>query len=101
MLGTMVNYGTQEMAMKVTAAIYTRKSNGQGDRDERVLSVTAQEDLANAFIAKKGWARGPAFTDTMTGVHAASRPAVAPRHDPEEATTVPAPPGRDSGSART
>jgi DNA invertase Pin-like site-specific DNA recombinase len=39
-----------------------------------VLSVAAQEDLAQVFITQRGWAVGPTFTDTMTGAVFTQRP---------------------------
>ncbi len=41
-----------------TAAIYARKS------DDNPENVESQIKDAAAFIAKQGWARGPAFSDT-------------------------------------
>lgn len=44
------------------AAIYARKSNDQSVSED-AKSVTRQRERAQAFIAAKGWALGPVFSD--------------------------------------
>jgi hypothetical protein len=44
------------------AAIYARKSNDQSVSED-AKSVTRQRERAQAYIAAKGWALGPVFTD--------------------------------------